>query len=280
MVQHELLRRTVADFFDVPIEQVGPSFRLAGSRLQSSLARHVLDATIRRQLGVRCPVVYSAKTYGELANNLNGGPADLPDSAKVSAVDPHKPVEETSYDLGAQTNSLSCGIDVESVDRMPRAGDYWDHEFYQTNFTDAEIAYCVSQEHPAVHFAARWCAKEALKKCDPRYLQLDMRCIEVARDENGRPFLRIAQDRAPRTVPVALSMTHGPELAMAIVVCELVASSNGSRSGDHFSPTTQTPANDVDKVAPSRPSSFVSRMALLLSVISVVLAVIALVRSF
>ena len=69
--------------------------------------------------------------------------------------------------LCSGVDDLACGIDIERVDAMPVTDDYWEHEFYKESFSKDEIAYCLLQENPRMHFAARWCAKEALVKCDP-----------------------------------------------------------------------------------------------------------------
>ena len=69
-----------------------------------------------------------------------------------------------------------------------------------------------------MHFASRWCAKEALRKCKPAYLELDMAQIEVTMDETGKPSLQMKTEQGERKLPVALSLTHTPLLAAAVVV--------------------------------------------------------------
>ena len=71
-----------------------------------------------------------------------------------------------------------------------------------------------------MHFAARWCAKEAFKKCLPAYALWEMRNIEVVRGEAGRPYLQVIAEDGTRTAPVALSLTHSEDWGLAIVVSE------------------------------------------------------------
>jgi hypothetical protein len=70
-----------------------------------------------------------------------------------------------------------------------------------------------------MHFAARWCAKEAFKKCAAEYEQIDLKHIEVALERSGAPFLQYrANDGIVQRLPVSLSLTHTQEMAAAIVV--------------------------------------------------------------
>jgi 4'-phosphopantetheinyl transferase superfamily len=91
----------------------------------------------------------------------------------MNCADAHPPaappaLEQHVQDNGA-TPSITCGVDIEMVVSLPVVADYWSDAFYCATFTPAEIAYCLLQDQPLVHFAAHWCAKEALKKCDPAY---------------------------------------------------------------------------------------------------------------
>jgi phosphopantetheine--protein transferase-like protein len=113
---------------------------------------------------------------------------------------------------------LSCGIDVESISALPEADDYWEEPFYHTHFTDAEIAYCVSQSNPRMHFAARWCAKEAFNKCARAHGKVEMNRIEIAHRADGSPFLRLLSDTGDETPGVSISLAHSDDWAVAVVV--------------------------------------------------------------
>ncbi len=119
---------------------------------------------------------------------------------------------------GLVPENLACGIDVESPESLPLETDYWKSEFYRANFSPVEIAYRIAQVDPRQHFAARWCAKESLKKCDARYLSLEMNRLEVVIDESHRPVLYLRSEESSTLLPVALSMTHIGSLAAAIVI--------------------------------------------------------------
>jgi len=144
---------------------------------------------------------------------------------------------------------------------LPEATDYWEEPFYKANFTPAEIAYCVGQSNPRMHFAARWCAKEALKKCLPAYTQWEMKRIEVVRGEAGRPYLRLTEDGGAKTPPVALSLTHSEDWALAMVVSE----------AERPAPTSPRPPGSATG---SRIGLGLSLAALICSLLALILALI------
>ena len=80
------------------------------------------------------------------------------------------------------------------------------------------ISLAVIEFEPRLHFAARWCAKEALKKCNPNYMRLEMSQLEVVTVVAGRPSMRIRFEDETRELAVAVSMSHTPVMATAIVV--------------------------------------------------------------
>ena len=219
--QRSALRHIVATFLDLDPDQVSPDLPLTGARIQGSLARTRLAAAIRRQLGVTGKAIYGAQTYDELQTAVCG------------AGEVHRPRPTmdhgqsrdrfSSLELGI-TTLVSCGIDIEMVANLPIVQDYWEDSFYSTTFTASEIAYCLMQANPSMHFAARWCAKEALKKCDTAYQQIDFKHVEVVLTETGAPFLRYSGNGIAERLPVAVSLSHTPDVAVAMVVKSSTAS--------------------------------------------------------
>lgn len=209
----ERLRSTVADFFGVDPVGIGPSFPLSGRRGEGSIARAALDAAIRRQVGKKSAAVYTASTLGQIEAEL------FPDASWEVAVpdaEPSAPAPPPS--ASSASGGVSTGIDIESVDGLPEADDYWEHPFFRSTFTPGEIAYCVARPSPRPHFAARWCAKEALRKCDRAFLDVPLDSIEVVRDEAGAPTLRRLVGGEWRPLPHALSLSHTNDTAVAVVI--------------------------------------------------------------
>ncbi len=216
------LKQVVAELFEADFSKVNGDFLLSTRRMQGSLARAKLDAAIRRRLGVKCRAVYSAKTYGELQEAVLGTSSDSDESDSSVSIGTTVTITEASvpFSLNNQgmPTTLSCGIDVEMVENFPEVDDYWKDSFYTSSFSSVEIAYCLLQENPRMHFAVRWCAKEALKKCHPAYLPEEMKNIELVSEEGAPPIFRHYRSRIPTPIPFAVSVSHTPLMAVAMVV--------------------------------------------------------------
>jgi holo-[acyl-carrier protein] synthase len=218
------LRAIVAEFLEVDAASIGPHTELGGARLSSSLARAGLDAALRRRLQSQCPIVYTARGYRELEAavlGLSESSAGQPDRTPVSAAPSTAPPNAQPLPGG-----FRCGVDVESVDHLPEADDYWEHDFYKTSFTAGEIAYCATQPNPREHFAARWAAKEAVKKLGPEYLQGELADFEVVRAADGAPQMRFRGG----PLPIALSLAHAGAIAIAVAVCSPQRSDDQDRA--------------------------------------------------
>lgn len=59
---------------------------------------------------------------------------------------------------------VGIGIDLVEVPRMQRILGRWGHRFLARVYTPEEIAYCQARALPAMHYAARFAAKEAAMK--------------------------------------------------------------------------------------------------------------------
>lgn len=210
----EQLRQIVAQLCGTQSSEIGSDFSLRSRGLQSSVRRAALAASIRRRLKVTCPEIYTATTFGALQAAVFG-----------NAAEPHlaaaKPMQQPGKEVGARSmpsDDLACGIDLETVAALPAAVDYWEHEFYRDTFSKDEIAYCVLQEDPRMHFAARWCAKEALIKCDSTFKGEPLANIEVIRSRSGEISLTHHANGTSRKLPVAVSITHTDTMVAAVVV--------------------------------------------------------------
>ena len=156
-------------------------------------------------------------TFGGLVAALSGeaaaeAPATAPASAKTVS---------TSRNAGTgsvSSGTLQVGVDVEEIDALPIATDYWEHEFYQGSFAKSEIAYAVVQVEPRIHFAGFWCAKEALRKCDSAFKEVSLADTVVGHDAEGRPYLTQPGIAGPERLPHAVSISHTTAVATAVVV--------------------------------------------------------------
>lgn len=120
---------------------------------------------------------------------------------------------------------FGIGIDVVEIGRIERMLDEYGERFAEKVFTAAERAYCESATRPALHFAARFSAKEAVAKAFGTGIgsQLEWLDMEIRRNEAGAPKLvlsgagqRFAE--ANGIVEVMISLTHATDYAAANAV--------------------------------------------------------------
>jgi len=120
------------------------------------------------------------------------------------------------------------GIDLVDVRRLKKILTRWGDRFTERFFCQQEIDYCRKKASPAIHFAARFAAKEAFLKSLGIGLGMgvSLKDIEVINDDRGKPDLilhgeaqRLPGERDIRKVH--LSLTHTSESAIAVVILEM-----------------------------------------------------------
>jgi phosphopantetheine--protein transferase-like protein len=207
MANIEELRLVVGELMQVPGDSLTGDTTLNGV-LATSLGRARLDAALRSRFNIANQGVYTLKTFGELCS-LSGVAVDGVNSAAA-------PIRKADIPAinGLHGDGVAIGVDLQSVNALPEANDFWECEFYRQHFTKQEIAYALLQAEPRESFAGTWCAKEALRKADKRWLDVDWQLTELVHDGDGRPMLRSGEG----TIPCSLSLSHSNGFAMAAVV--------------------------------------------------------------
>ena len=118
------------------------------------------------------------------------------------------------------------GIDLVEVARIRELLTRHADRFKQRTFTAGEIAYCDACADPAIHYAARFAAKEAAAKALGTGLWYEAGVnwtdIEVTRAESGRPSLVFHHNAAKLTSELRahLSLSHTKDHAIAQVILE------------------------------------------------------------
>ena len=121
-------------------------------------------------------------------------------------------------------NLISLGIDLVEVPRilamLEKSGD----RFKERVFTPGEILYCDSCAMPAMHYAARFAAKEAVTKAFGTGLAdgVIWRDIEVRRDEKGLPSIVLHGGAFKKAAELGIremrvSLSHTAQMAIASV---------------------------------------------------------------
>src|SRR5918997_4846091 len=107
-------------------------------------------------------------------------------------------------------------LDVERFERVLRRRP----RLAERLFTDAEREYAAARARPAVHLAARFCAKEAVAKA-LGLTAWSFRDVEVVAT-GAAPQLRLTGTVAARAAELggelAISLTHTDELAGAVAI--------------------------------------------------------------
>ncbi|MBI2870435.1 MAG: holo-ACP synthase [Candidatus Omnitrophica bacterium] len=127
----------------------------------------------------------------------------------------------------AQSALYGTGVDIVEVERLEEALDRWGERFLKRVFTKGEIEYSRKMRFPAMHLAARFAVKEAVRKAfgdhwDNRAGWTD---IEVINHASGRPDVRLrgAAEKlkvSQRIGNIVLSLSHTRRFAVASVVME------------------------------------------------------------
>lgn len=129
---------------------------------------------------------------------------------------------------------VGVGIDLCPVSRMRAALSRHAGRFAIRIFTEAERLYCEGRAEPALHYAARFAAKEALLKALRVPPGLSWHELEVRSDARGAPAMalhgRAAEAAAAAAASVGLaavrlhlSLTHSADAAAAVVIAEALA---------------------------------------------------------
>ncbi len=119
-------------------------------------------------------------------------------------------------------NFIGIGHDIIEINRIEESISKFGDRFYNKLFTQKEINYCLEKASPAIHFAGRFAAKEAIAKAlgtgfGEHLKWLD---IEITNDDLGKPnvaFLNDLQKDYPNYLP-SISISHTKSMASAFAI--------------------------------------------------------------
>ena len=96
---------------------------------------------------------------------------------------------------------IGIGTDVCDIRRIEKSIEKFGKRFLDKTFTDAEQSYCESKARPAMSYAKRFAAKEAVAKAlaGPETGALSWTSVEVQNDPSGRPFVTLSKDALERS---------------------------------------------------------------------------------
>jgi holo-[acyl-carrier protein] synthase len=122
---------------------------------------------------------------------------------------------------------LGIGTDLAEVVRIRSSIAKFGDRFLNRVYTAGERAYAAAKANSPERFAARFAAKEAGMKAIGTGWSRGVRWqdFEVVNERSGRPVLRLSGvalnvANAMGVKRVSISLTHTPEIAMAVVILE------------------------------------------------------------
>ena len=111
--------------------------------------------------------------------------------------------------------NLVIGTDIVEIDRFRNLGT--ESPFYERVFSERELAYCHRYTDPAPHLAATFAGKEAVVKATNSNCQIHLNHIEILRDQDGAPYVKLHQD-CGHDIYVSLSHSSYHAVAVALAV--------------------------------------------------------------
>jgi holo-[acyl-carrier protein] synthase len=124
------------------------------------------------------------------------------------------------------TGVLGLGLDLVEVERIRSVIQRNGERFLGRVFTEGERAYCEAKAEPAVFYAARFAAKEAVAKAFGTGIgaEIGWLDIEVVRNVAGAPGIRLegkgvvlARNRGVDRIFLSLSHTDGVAAASVVL---------------------------------------------------------------
>ncbi len=117
---------------------------------------------------------------------------------------------------------LGIGVDIELIEGFKKTCS--SENFINLVFSKREIDYCMGKSNPAMHFAGKFTAKEAIIKAFPAPLNIQQ--IEIINGEGGMPRVYIDGNLDER---VKCSISHTTDYAVSSAIVQDVGVNDGSK---------------------------------------------------
>jgi holo-[acyl-carrier protein] synthase len=120
---------------------------------------------------------------------------------------------------------MNIGCDIEEVGTFRKKWKDGDMKFFERLFSVDEINYCTKFKDPFTHFAARFCAKEAVVKAANEYCKLVLSDIQISKNKNGAPLVKQWKKRKSTEnffskYQIMVSLSHTSDMAMACAMVQ------------------------------------------------------------
>jgi len=119
-------------------------------------------------------------------------------------------------------NIKGIGTDIIEIERLRLIIKRKGSAFLEKIFTDQERKYCIKFKDPFIHYAARFCVKEAISKALGTGFGKDLSFldIEITNSPQGKPMVKLSKKAENKfnNPEIFVSISHTNSLAMSFVV--------------------------------------------------------------
>lgn len=130
---------------------------------------------------------------------------------------------------------IGIGTDICDIRRIEQSIEKFGERFLNKTFTENEQSYCDSNARPAMSYAKRFAAKEAVAKALAGQTtgSLSWTSVEVINEPSGRPIVTLTKDAKARSdsrcpdghaLNIHLSLSDDYPYATAFAIAEAVPS--------------------------------------------------------
>ena len=117
---------------------------------------------------------------------------------------------------------VGIGHDIIDIERIQESISKFGDRFFTKLFSQQEIFYCLRKVNPAMHFAGRFAAKEAIAKALGTGFGESFKWhdIEIINDDLGKPVVFTSEDFQQNfpNYQISLSISHTDKIASAFAI--------------------------------------------------------------
>lgn len=200
------IKEIVAHFLKVDKDCIKNDTVIDRNAIKGSIMIHRMYAVISKELKCEIKGYDKIKTFSDLLEKCRIK-VEKSELGEVLPVSKDEAFSKKDVNLSETVNkNFSIGIDMEEIEKMPKAADFREAVFYKQNFSQKEISYCLFQPDPLQSFAGKFAAKEAIVKADNSYKGIPFSQIEISNDNNGKPYF----------MNFAISISHTCNFVVAV----------------------------------------------------------------
>lgn len=201
----EKVKKIVAKFLNVDPESINQETLINYKAVRSSIMLHRMYAALADS-GAKVTNASAIKTYGELLEQVSARQDKQQAKKEYQANEDTVRPTISREEFGA--DSLAVGIDIEDISSIPAPLNCKSNSFFNDNFSESEIDYCMMQVNPKESFATRFSLKEALIKADNTLMNMPLNELHIGNNAQGAPVY-------PGYV---LSCSHSQDQVIAIAI--------------------------------------------------------------